>query len=63
TVLAPVIGAAIILTALHERSGYLGGGRLELPLFVVFVLVLLGVAVREVWSRVLEPRLARDRGA
>ncbi|OBI66152.1 hypothetical protein A5664_14735 [Mycolicibacterium fortuitum] len=63
TVLAPVIGAAIILTALHERSGYLGGGRLELPLFVVFVLVLLGVAVREVWSRVLEPRLAPDRGA
>ncbi|MGC7224588.1 hypothetical protein RBA13_22795, partial [Mycobacteroides abscessus subsp. massiliense] len=28
TVIAPVTGAAIILTALYERAGYLGGGRL-----------------------------------
>lgn len=60
TVLAPVLGAAIILTALYERSRYLGGGRLELPLLVVFALVLFDVAVREVWSRVLA-RLAPKR--
>lgn len=64
TVLAPVIGAAIILTALYERSGFLGGGHLDLPPLVVFVLVLFGVAVREVWSRAIAPRLfAADPGA
>lgn len=57
TVLAPVVGAAIILTALYERAGHLGGGSLALPLLVVFALVLLGVAIREVWSRVLQPRV------
>lgn len=57
TVLAPVVGAAIILTALYERAGFLGGGHLDLPPLLVFALVLLGVAVREVWSRVLAPRL------
>lgn len=34
--LAPVIGAVIILTALYERAGYLGGGHLDLPVLVVF---------------------------
>jgi hypothetical protein len=57
TVLAPVVGAAIILTVLYERAGFLGGGRFTLPPLLVFVFVLLGVAVREVWSRVLAPRL------
>ncbi|MGV0740707.1 hypothetical protein ABQF35_30590 [Mycobacterium syngnathidarum] len=60
TVLAPVVGAAIILTALYERAGFLGGGHVDLPPLVVFVLVLFGVAVREVWSRVLQPRLVGD---
>lgn len=59
TVLAPVTGAAIILTALYERAGYLGGGQLHLPLLTVFMLVLLGVAVREVWSRGVVPRWFR----
>lgn len=59
TVLAPVIGAAIILSALYERAGFLGGGDLELPPLLVFLLVLLGVAIREVWSRVLQPRIVR----
>lgn len=57
TVLAPIIGAAIILTALYERAGFLGGGQLDLPPLLVFLLVLLGVAAREVWSRALAPRL------
>jgi hypothetical protein len=52
TVLAPVIGAAIILTALYGRAGLPSGGDFDLPLLIVFVLVLLGVGVREVWSRV-----------
>lgn len=59
TVIAPVTGAAIILTALYERAGYLGGGHLDLPVLMVFVLVLLGVATREVWSRVILPRGVR----
>ncbi|OBB88036.1 hypothetical protein A5779_32355 [Mycolicibacterium peregrinum] len=57
TVLAPIIGAAIILTALYERAGFLGGGQLDLPPLLVFLLVLLGIATREVWSRALAPRL------
>lgn len=57
TVIAPVIGAVIILTALYERAGYLGGGHLDLPVLVVFALVLLGVAIREVWSRVWAMKL------
>nr|WP_017207473.1 hypothetical protein [Mycobacteroides abscessus] len=59
TVIAPVTGAAIILTALYERAGYLGGGHLDLPVLMVFVLVLLGVATREIWSRVILPRGVR----
>lgn len=57
TVLAPVIGAVIILTALYERAGYLGSGYLDLPVLVVFALVLLGIAIREVWSRVWAMKL------
>lgn len=59
TVLAPVVGAVIILIALYERVGFIGGGHFGLRPLVVFVLVLFGVAVREVWSRVLAPRLVR----
>lgn len=59
TVVAPVVGAAIILAVLYERDGYLGGGGLDLPLLVVFALVLLGVGVREMWSRVWAPRGTR----
>lgn len=61
TVVAPLVGAFVILFALYERDGILGGGRLDLPLVGVFVLVLLGVAVREVWSRVLV-RACRSTG-
>ncbi|SKG48635.1 Uncharacterised protein [Mycobacteroides abscessus subsp. massiliense] len=60
TVIAPVTGAVIILTALYERAGYLGGGRLDLPVLLVFALVLAGVAIREVWSRVILPRGVRE---
>ncbi|OLP03853.1 hypothetical protein BVU76_02025 [Mycolicibacterium porcinum] len=63
TVLAPILGAAIILTALYERPGFLGGGHFDLPPLVVFVLVLIGVAVREVWSRAVSPRLVCDTSA
>lgn len=57
TILAPITGAAIILCALHYGTGF--GGGLKLSLLVVFALVLLGVAIREVWSRVWAPRPTR----
>ncbi|WP_158087237.1 hypothetical protein [Mycobacterium aquaticum] len=57
--MAPIVGAAIILSALYERPGFLGGGHLDLPPLVVFVLVLVGIAVREVWSRILAPWFVR----
>lgn len=55
TVVAPVIGAAVILAALYERSGNPFGG-LQLNLVIVFVLVIVGVAIRQVWSQALAPR-------
>ncbi len=48
TVVTPIIGAAIILTALNYGTY---GSSVQLSATVVFMLVLLGVAVREVWSR------------
>lgn len=57
TILTPVAGAGIILTALYYRSGFAGG--LQLNLTMAFVLVLLGVAIREVWSRAWAPRWTR----
>ncbi|MUM15852.1 hypothetical protein FZI91_22565 [Mycobacterium sp. CBMA271] len=57
TILTPVVGAGVILTALYYRSGF--ASELQLNLTVVLVLVLLGVAVREVWSRVWAPRASR----
>jgi len=57
TILTPIIGAVIILSALHYGTGF--GGGLKLSLLVVFALVLLGVAIREVWSRVWAPRPTR----
>jgi hypothetical protein len=57
TILAPITGAAVILTALYYGTGF--GGGLQLNLLIVFALVLLGVAIREVWSRVLVPRPTR----
>lgn len=57
TILAPIAGAAIILSALHYGTGF--GGGLQLNLLIVFALALLGVAIREVWSRVWAPRPTR----
>ncbi|OBB10314.1 hypothetical protein A5761_28020 [Mycolicibacterium setense] len=57
TILTPIAGAGIILTALYYRSGFADG--LQLNLTVVFALVLLGVAIREVWSRAWAPRWTR----
>jgi hypothetical protein len=57
TILAPVAAAAIIITALHCGSTYSGG--LQLNPILVFVLVLAGVAMREVWSRGFAPHLQR----
>ncbi|WP_285034588.1 hypothetical protein [Mycolicibacterium sp. lyk4-40-TYG-92] len=57
TILAPITGAAVILTALHYGTGF--GSGLQLNLLIVFALVLLGVAIREVWSRVWAPRPTR----
>ncbi|MFL0289174.1 hypothetical protein ACJH6H_28455 [Mycobacterium sp. SMC-21] len=57
TILAPITGAAIILSALHYGTGF--GGGLKLSLLVVFALVLVGIAIREVWSRVWAPRPTR----
>ncbi|BBY98201.1 hypothetical protein AWC04_12770 [Mycolicibacterium fallax] len=54
-ILAPVAGAGIILATLHYRHGL----DLWLNLTVVFVLVLVGVAVREVWVRGWAPRPQR----
>jgi hypothetical protein len=64
TVAAPVIGAAIILFALEQRAGDLGG-NMDLPLLVVFVLVLLGVAVRAYGGRALAvpSRIASSDGS
>lgn len=59
TVAAPVLGAAVMLAALHERAGNPFGG-LQLNLVIVFVLVLVGVAFREVWSRCFAPRIHRQ---
>ncbi len=55
TIAAPVLGAAVILTALYERAGHPFGG-LQLNLVIVFVLVLVGVACRQVWSQAFAPR-------
>lgn len=57
TILAPVIGAAVILTALYYGIGF--GRGLHLNLLIVFALILLGIAIREVWSRVWAPRPTR----
>jgi heme/copper-type cytochrome/quinol oxidase subunit 1 len=57
TILTPITGATIILSALHYGTGF--GGGLKLSLLVVFALVLLGVAIREMWSRVWAPRPTR----
>ncbi|MGC5024407.1 hypothetical protein ACLQ3K_06580 [Tsukamurella sp. DT100] len=51
-VLATVTGGLIILWALAHRDGYLGVGGPQLPILVVLVLVLGGVAVRELGMRV-----------
>ncbi|MGW4100642.1 hypothetical protein [Mycobacterium sp. NPDC004974] len=59
TILTPIAGAGVILTALHYRSGFAGG--LQLNPTVMFGLVLLGVAIREVWSRAWAPRRTRKR--
>lgn len=56
TIVTPIIGAAIILCTL-DYSVY--GSTPQLNATVVFMLVLLGVAVREVWSRVWAPRALR----
>ena len=58
TILTPVAGAGIILTALYYRSPFTSG--IQLNLLLVLVLVLLGVAVREVWSRVWAPRASQS---
>ncbi|MFT4125118.1 MAG: hypothetical protein QM662_02670 [Gordonia sp. (in: high G+C Gram-positive bacteria)] len=55
-IVAPTIGAVLILWALANRAGYFGGGNLNMPLLIVFVLVLLGIAVREAGARVLPVR-------
>ena len=57
TILTPVTGAVIILSALYYGTGF--GGGLKLDLLIVFALVLAGVAIREVWSRVWAPRPTR----
>jgi len=55
TIAAPIAGAAVILFALHERTGGFVGGQ-QLNTFIAFVLVLAGVACRQVWSQALAPR-------
>lgn len=57
TILAPITGAAVILTALYYGTGFGGGLQLNLP--IVFTLVLVGIAIREMWSRVWAPRPTR----
>ncbi len=59
TVLAPIIGAAVILIALYERAGHPAGGRWGLPAIAVLALVLLGVAVREGRTRRWAPHPTR----
>jgi hypothetical protein len=59
TVLAPVIGAAVIIGALQTSPGHFSGG-VQLSPVLVFVLVLLGVAIREVWSRRFAPLPPRE---
>ncbi|MGV0771775.1 hypothetical protein [Mycobacterium syngnathidarum] len=58
TILTPIFGSALILITLHYRHAAAGGP--ELNIIAVFVLVLLGVAVREMWSRVWAPRPQRE---
>lgn len=55
TVAAPVLGGLIILWSLAHRDGYLGVGGPQLPTLAVFVLVLIGIAVRELGSRLDVP--------
>lgn len=57
TILTPISGAVIILSALHYGTRF--GGGFQLNLVIVFVLVLVGIAIREVWSRVWAPRPTR----
>nr|WP_234880519.1 hypothetical protein [Mycolicibacterium phocaicum] len=57
TILAPITGGAIILSALYHGTGF--GGGLKLNLLIVFALVLVGIAIRELWSRVWAPRPTR----
>ncbi|GAA2421596.1 hypothetical protein ACFP2H_18810 [Mycolicibacterium llatzerense] len=57
TILTPITGAVIILSALHYGTRF--GGGFQLNLVIVFVLVLVGIAIREVWSRVWAPRPTR----
>ncbi|VEG15999.1 Uncharacterised protein [Mycolicibacterium phlei] len=55
TILTPVVGAGVILSALYYRSGA------ALNLVAVLVLVLFGIGIREVWSRVWAPLTSRSR--
>lgn len=57
TILTPVLGAGVILTALYHRSWF--AGEVQLNLVAVLVLVLFGVGIREVWSRAWAPLASR----
>ncbi|MEZ0363701.1 hypothetical protein ACAG26_08355 [Mycobacterium sp. pUA109] len=59
TAAAPFLGAVIVLFALHERAGS-AGGSLQLGSITTAVLVLLGIAVREVWSRSVVPLVSTN---
>lgn len=55
TIAAPIIGATVVLTALYERTGSFTGG-VQPNLVAVFALVLIGIAIRQVWSQAVAPR-------
>ncbi|MCV7192651.1 hypothetical protein [Mycolicibacterium brumae] len=59
TVLTPVAGATVILVAVR-LTGF--GAPIQLNPALAFVVVLIGVAIRELWSRMWAPRASGATG-
>lgn len=60
TVAAPVIGGALVFVAIAAQRGDIWGGVYLRPMLAALI-VLLGVAIREVWSRGFAPAAVASR--
>lgn len=59
TIAAPVVGAALVMLAIDAQDGLVWDGVYLRPVLVAS-LIMLGVAVREIWSRGFAPAARRS---